>query len=357
MAKHAQMSPQSQLLLRSIEHFESGTWAFINPSDADIFNEIDNPNLVGLHQYHHQFTNCERAASQPQFFGASFDLPSINKSALDGVVIYMPKSKQQLTLLIDMASSLVKQNAVVLIVGENKAGIKSVPSMLEKIGSQVNKIDSAKHCGLYAVTISEPKQSFNIDDYGITRTYNINGVELVVFSLPGVFGHKQLDPGTDLLLQQLTPKALAKAKGHIYDFACGSGVIACYLAKTLKEHDIRVSMSDVSGLAIYSSEKTAALNKLEANIIACDGVAQLNEKFDIVVANPPFHESIRHDYSITEKFIKQAFSQSKPYASITVVANRFLPYPDIFDSVYKGFVELAASNKYKVFAATKFSNK
>lgn len=361
------LSYPSQLLLRSLEYFEQGHWAIVNPTDADIFGYLPNTNIVGLHQYHHHYVACTKYTKHAQLFGASFRLNELNnklaaseantaENGFDGIIIYMPKSKQQLAMLIDNAATLVQPGAVIMVVGENKSGIKSVAKLLEKVGQNVNKIDSAKHCGLYAVTVEKPKSQFSLHDYAIKRVYTINEQAIEVYSLPGVFGHKQLDPGTDLLLQQLTPQALTNSKGHVYDFACGSGVIGCYLAKLLAEHQCTVSMSDVSALAIYCSEQTAKLNKVNVNIVACDGLAKLNKKFDIIVSNPPFHEGIRNDYSITESFIKQAYSHSNQYANITIVANRFLPYPDILDKVYSGFTTVAASNKYRVYGAQKFAS-
>lgn len=347
------LSLPSQLLLRNSEHFNQGQWAFINPSEADVFNQLENANIVGLHQLFHQFSDCERFAQQAQFFDASFQLSDLDMSAFDGVVIYMPKSKQHLAMLIDNAAAIVKANGVVLVVGENKAGIKSVGKMLEKIGSQVNKIDSAKHCGLYAVTVIEPAPSFDIEVFKIIRSYNINEQEVQVYSLPGVFGHKQLDPGTAMLLEQFTTEKMSKVKGEFYDFACGTGVIAAYfgLAANKYKTNIKMTMSDISALAIYCSQKTMQLNQLEAAIMPCDGVVEVNKRFDVIVSNPPFHDGIKNDYQITEDFIKQSFRRSVPYASITIVANKFLPYPDILEEVYQGFSELASSNKFTVYEA------
>ena len=364
------LSNQSQLVLRNEDRFSQGHWAFINPTEAGVFNAIDNAQLIGLHQMHHHYSDCERFASQAQYFGAAFgdfnalqpqsanehntNASEIAKNSLDGVLIYMPKSKQQLTMLIDNASYLVKKDGIVLVVGENNGGIKSVPKLLETIGTQVNKLDNAKHCGLYAVTVSEPLENFNIHQYSSTQTYTINEQEIKVYSLAGVFGHKQLDPGTALLLEQLTPAALAKTKGHVYDFACGTGIIGCYLAKAITKNK-RITMSDVSALATFCSEQTAALNEVEVKVIACDGLAQQDTKYDAIVSNPPFHAGIKNDYTITETFIKQAFSHSHQYASITLVANRFLPYQDVLDAVYKGFTEIAATSQYRVYVAKKFA--
>ena len=347
------LSLPSQILLRNSEHFNQGQWAFINPTEAEVFNQLENKNIVGLHQFYNQFSDCERFAQQQQFFDASFNLSELDLSAFDGVVIYMPKSKQQLAMLIQNATALIKPNALVLVVGENKAGIKSVGKMLEKIGEHVNKIDSAKHCGLYAVSVAHPLPTFSLSDYAITRTYQVNGQDIQVYSLPGVFGHKQLDPATELLLNQFDTERMSKVKGEFYDFACGTGVIAAYFGLMANKYktNIKITMSDVSSLAIFCATQTIQLNQLNADIIPSDGVVDVNKRFDVIVSNPPFHDGIRNDYQITEDFITKSFSRSVPYATITIVANKFLPYPDILDTVYKGFTELAASNKFKVYQA------
>jgi 16S rRNA (guanine1207-N2)-methyltransferase len=352
------LSLPSQLLLRNAEHFEDGSWAFINPTESGVFEQIDNPKLIGLHQFYDAYTDCKKLESsrnQAQYFSASFSIADINGDLLDGIVIYLPKSKQQLSMLLDNAASLLKQDGVLLVVGENKSGIKSVSKMLEKYGNQVNKIDSAKHCGLYAVTVTEIQAAFDIDKLSIERTYCINDQDVKVVSLPGVFGHKQLDPATELLLNQYSKSDLSEMKGEFYDFACGTGIISAYfgLAANKYKNSIKISMSDVSALAIYCAKKTMQANDLSANIVAADGVIEHNKRFDIIVSNPPFHTGIHNDYSITESFIKRSFSCSVPYASISIVANKFLPYPNILDEVYGGFNEVCASNKYKVYRAIK----
>ena len=349
------ISPPSQLVLRNSDIFEQDNWAFINPSDADVFTQINNPKTVGLHQFHHHYSACVKQASQAQHFAAAFDSKALKLPAFDGVLIYMPKAKQQLDMLIQNAAALLKPKGMLMVVGENKAGIKSVAKLLEKVGETVNKIDSAKHCAIYAVSVEQPKASFELDDYATTRDYTINGITISLYTLPGVFGHKQLDPGTDLLLKQFPVDPVMAMKGEFYDFACGTGVIACYFAKVAHTYHkrLKVSMSDVSALAVYCSEKNVALNEVEATVHACDGFVDQYKRFDHIVSNPPFHDGIKNEYTITENFIKQAFSSSNPYANMTLVANRFLPYPDILDKVFKGFKEVAATTKYRVYSVTK----
>ncbi|MDT0596092.1 methyltransferase [Glaciecola petra] len=384
------LSSSSQVLLRNKEHFEQGKWAFINPTEAFIFEQINNDNIVGLHQMYNDYESCLQQTKNKQVFAASFSLADIDDtgtSRLDGVVIYLPKAKQQLVMLIENAAALVKDNGSILIIGENKAGVKSVSKLLEKFGQHVNKIDSAKHCGLYALTLEKPLPDFNVDKYSEIRSYNIHDTSIKVFSLPGVFGHKQLDPGTDLLLSELSPtwllkEAALKRSSHVYDFACGTGLIGVYVAKVMavyfaakfpkNSHTIetpddesenignvlKISMSDVSALAIYCSQKTAQLNNIDTSfatldIVPKDGMLKPIKSYNLIVSNPPFHAGIQNDYSITQNFIKASFSLCKPYAKMVLVANRFLPYPDALQQVYGKFQELNATPKYRVYQVEK----
>ncbi len=390
------LSLQSQLLLRSADYFEQGRWALFNPTESGIFKEIDNPDLVGFHQYANVFEECQRFADQKQIFGASLHpIPNNDPrysdcrishdyldGLFDGVIIYLPKSKQHLKMLIDNAACIVKPNGLVLVVGENKGGIKSVAKLLGDVGEPVNKLDSAKHCGLYAVEVKEPKLQFSLDDYSLTRKHTINDVTVSLYSLPGVFGHKQVDAGTQLLLNALDDELIVKSKANIYDFACGTGIIGCYIGLVKRKHGLNiintkksnetqcdkelvnfsekgqslrcpVILSDVFSLALHCAKKSADLNKLIMDIRANDGFVDTDGAFDLIVSNPPFHEGLKNNYQITNQFIKNSYLNSKKFGTLMIVANRFLPYPDIFSDNYGSFQETTKSPKYTVYKAVK----
>ncbi|MBF7074200.1 methyltransferase [Glaciecola sp. MH2013] len=352
------LSLPSQLILRNESLFEEGRWALVNPTDADVFNELRDYNITGLHQFHDVYKQAENTSKFQQVFSASFNLEQIkSKEAFDGAIIYLPKAKQQLEMLIANLAELVKDGGQLLIVGENKAGIKSVSKLLEKVGENANKIDGAKHCGLVCVEVSAAMvaktKAFDIKKYGVKRTYSVNGQELTVFSLPGVFGHKQFDPGTQLLLQQFEPRSdkLLNMKGQVLDFACGTGIIGTYLAKMNAK--IKITMSDVSALAVYCSEQTLKLNSVEGSVIASDGMKEVNLTFDHVISNPPFHTGVHTNYSITQQFIAQAHKQTRPRGSLNIVANKFLPYTEVLQATYFRAKTLVSTNKYNIYEAAK----
>jgi 16S rRNA (guanine1207-N2)-methyltransferase len=284
-------------------------------------------------------------------FAAAFTQEQVG-TAFDGVVIYMPKAKQHLDMLLANMAHLIQANGLLMVVGENKGGIKSVPKQLEKVGNLVNKLDSAKHCGLVACTIESPSKSFDIDTYSVVRTYQVNALELKVFSLPGVFGHKQFDPGTQLLLQQFSEaEDLRKMRGKLYDFACGTGIIGSYFKKANPK--LKITMSDISALAVYCSEQTLKLNDLEADVLASDGMQEIHQHFEHIVSNPPFHDGLKNEYGITQAFIKHAFDRANRGSRLTMVANRFLPYPEHIEKTFFKYSTLCQTNKFCVYQGLK----
>ncbi|MFC4701351.1 methyltransferase [Glaciecola siphonariae] len=344
------LSLPSQLLIRNKALFESGRWALVNPSDTAIFSELQG-DIIGLHQQFDSFKALHKIAPEKHVFSAAFDILQVTE-AFDGIVVYMPKAKQHLDMLLANMAHLIKPNGLLMVVGENKGGIKSVPKQLERIGVHVNKLDSAKHCGLIACTVESPLLSFDINSYGVERSYQVNHKTLKVFSLPGVFGHKQFDPGTQLLLQQFAdPENLRKMRGKLYDFACGTGIIGSYFK--MANTKLKVTMSDISALAIYCSKQTLLLNELEAEVIASDGMQELHSHFEHIVSNPPFHDGLKNEYGITQSFIKDAYAKSNRGSRLTIVANRFLPYPEHIEKTFFKFTTLCKTNKFCVYEGLK----
>jgi 16S rRNA (guanine1207-N2)-methyltransferase len=344
------LSSPSQLLLRSEALFDEGRWALVNPTDTAIFDHLPNT-VMGLHQQFDTYKSMQAKSPKQHVFAAQFTLEQVIEP-LDGIVIYMPKAKQHLDMLLANMAHIIKANGLLMVVGENKSGIKSVAKQFEAVGTCINKIDSAKHCALVACTVATPAEGFDIDKYGIERTYQVNAYELKVYSLPGVFGHKQFDPGTQLLLQQFSDaEELRKMRGKLYDFACGTGIVGSYFKMAVPK--LKVSMSDISALATYCSERTLTLNALEADVIASDGMQEVHQHFEHIVSNPPFHDGLKNEYGITQTFIKNAHAKANRGSRLTLVANRFLPYPEHIEKTFFKFTTLCKTNKFCVYQGLK----
>lgn len=79
---------------------------------------------------------------------------------------------------------------------------------------------------------------------------------------------------------------------HIVDVGCGSGAIGISIAKYAG--NAYVTLIDISHDALKISKQNAAKNGVESRVkVVCGDLLStlLNEKFDIVVSNPPYIES------------------------------------------------------------------
>ncbi|MDP2715240.1 class I SAM-dependent methyltransferase [Rheinheimera sp.] len=264
-------------------------------------------------------------------------------ATFDTVVLFYPKSKEQLTFTLAQLKPALSATTAVFVTGDNKGGIKSLSSHAQKLGLNANKLDNAKHCLWFALhgdfqQLPQAKAaSFSID---------AAGEKLTLHSLPGVFNHGKLDVGTALLLDNL-PEV---HQGKVLDFACGCGVIGAMLKR--KHPAIELFSSDISSLAVKATELTLAANNLTGAVVAADGLPATPKQFDCIVSNPPFHTGIKTDYSIVDAFISQSAARLSSNGSLTIVANSHLSYLELLQQAFKKVTVKAKANGFVVYRAT-----
>lgn len=338
------LSSQSELLLRNLDLFERGQWMLVNATDTQIFTELKEYDICGFHQYFDVF-QAASAHCEKQTFGAA--IPSGSSTTIyDGIVIYLPKSKAHLDMLLANVRDVVDANGTIVVVGANDGGIKSIGKRMKQQFGQAQKRDSARHCAIWCSPNKSSPAPFRLDDYIKVNTYSVNQINWQIASLPGVFSHGALDPGTQLLLESLPQKL----KPDILDFACGAGVIGCYLGK--RQPDITLNFSDINALALYACQRSCELNGLAADIRPSNGLAEWSlQRFQLIITNPPFHSGIATDYEVSEKFIAEAGQHLRKKGDLYLVANRFLAYPELLDKHLNRAADLSRSNKYSVYHA------
>lgn len=243
----------------------------------------------------------------------------------DLVVIHFPKSKQELRYTLAMLAECTTQASRILIVGENKSGIKSVDKLIKEQTSFCDKIDAARHCLLFETQLTNHHLSFDIEEWFHYYSVSVNQLTFKVAALPGVFSQAKLDIGTQVLLNNI-PNSIS---GKVLDFGCGAGVIATFIG--LKFNNTELTLADVSALAIASSEKTLAINNLTGDVIATNSLSNITEKYQHVISNPPFHQGIKTHYVATETFLAGIKKHLIKQGTLTIVANSFLKYQPIIE--------------------------
>lgn len=330
----------SQLVIRNITDLQGKVLVVEPPADQLAMQLSHTAPQLKLSCYTTDKATADLWQQVPCYFSAE---PQFHDT-FDTVVLFYPKSKEQLAYTLMLLKPALHKDSQVFVAGDNKGGIKSLSNHAEKLGLKANKLDNAKHClwfslhGDFTALSGTNKLSFNI---------SINNIALTLHSVPGVFNHGKLDTGTELLLNNLQHVT----SGQVLDFACGCGVIGAYLKK--QSPAISLTCSDISALATYATEQTLAANKLTATVIAANGIPTNGGQYDHIVSNPPFHTGIKTDYSITEQFIRQGVTSLKSGGTLTLVANNHLAYQELLVQAFGKTEILAKAQGFIVYKVVK----
>ncbi|MFI0471602.1 methyltransferase [Halomonas sp. HMF6819] len=260
---------------------------------------------------------------------------------LDGqVVLFWPKAHQLGLWWLDWLCQVLPEGTAVDIVGEHQGGIKRVPKWLDERGLTWDKLDNARRCSLYSTRtkmLNDPDAAWTTFAAG----------ELTLASHPGVFGHGKVDEGTTLLLEALDARGF-KTPLRVLDMGCGDGIITAWLAK----RGCEVTAVDVSAFAVQATDRTLAANTLSAGVLESDVYSAIGgERFDLIVSNPPFHQERDISYGPSARLIEKAREHLNPRGELVLVANGFLPYPELLKRAMGEFETLADNRRFRVYRA------
>lgn len=334
-----------QIIEKNLQHRDpciSGLW--INPDKNDNWQaagELCSQLKISSQDYAN-YRFLQQAGADIEF--SAFPTP-IN-GAYQWVILNLPRQKALLHMILDMATSLLSDDGVLWLAGENKAGIKSADKLLKKYFGQIRKLDNARHCSLYEASNLLEKAPLSISNYQQQWHLNCQNSQLIVSSYPGVFAHGRLDGGSELLLQALDELPL---HGEVLDFGCGAGVIGACIASN--HPNTNVTLLDSNALALKATRETLLINHLSATVLASDGLSEVQGTYDFIISNPPIHTGVKTDNFLSQGLLTRVNEHINPGGMLLLVANRHLPYEKWLSERFSRCQELSANAQFKVIAA------
>ncbi|EAZ9557820.1 16S rRNA (guanine(1207)-N(2))-methyltransferase RsmC [Salmonella enterica] len=328
-------TPASEVLLRHSDDFEQSRILFAGDLQDDLPARFEcAASRAHTQQFHHWQALSRQMGDNVRFILVA---QASDVADCDTLIYYWPKNKPEAQFQLMNILSLMPVGVDVFVVGENRSGVRSAEPMLADY-AQLNKVDSARRCGLYHGRLEKQPQ-FSLESWW--AEYNIDG--LTIKTLPGVFSRDGLDVGSQLLLSTLTPHT----KGKVLDVGCGAGVLSAALASHSPK--VRLTLCDVSAPAVEASRATLAANGLEGEVFASNVFSEVKGRFDMIISNPPFHDGMQTSLDAAQTLIRGAVRHLNSGGELRIVANAFLPYPKILDETF-GFHEvIAQTGRFKVY--------
>ncbi|EME2118757.1 16S rRNA (guanine(1207)-N(2))-methyltransferase RsmC [Cronobacter sakazakii] len=330
-------SPASEVLLRHSDDFTESRVLFAGDMQDDLPARFDTAQSRAHTQQFHHWQVLSKPMGDNARYGLVADAEIVADS--DTLIYYWPKNKPEAQFQLMNLLSLLPVGTDVFVVGENRSGVRSAEAMLEAY-CPLNKVDSARRCGLYHGRL-EKQPEFNAD--GWWGEYQVD--DLTIKTLPGVFSRDGLDVGSDLLLSTLSPHT----KGKVLDVGCGAGVLAAVLASHSPK--VRLTLCDVSVPAVEASRATLAANGFEGEVVASNVFSEIKGRFDMIISNPPFHDGMETSFEAAQTLIRSAVRHLNIGGELRIVANAFLPYPNVLDETFGNHEVLAQTGRFKVYRA------
>lgn len=331
------LTPASEVLLRHSDDFTECRVLFAGDLQDTLPAQLETAaSRAHTQQYHHW-----QALSGLMGDNAQFGLVATPEAVADSdtLIYYWPKNKPEAHFQLMNILSLMPVGSNLFVVGENRSGVRSIEQMLADI-CPVNKIDSARRCGLYHGRLEQQPVFDAESGWG---EYQADG--LIVKTLPGVFSRDGLDAGSRLLLSTLSPHQ----KGKVLDVGCGAGILSVALATHSPK--VRLTLCDVSAAAVEASRATLAANGIEGEVFASNVYSNVNGRFDMILSNPPFHDGLQTSLDAASQLIRGAARHLNIGGELRIVANAFLPYAAILDETFGQHEVLAQTGRFKVYRA------
>lgn len=264
----------------------------------------------------------------------------------DAGVLRLSKDKGAFEMALHATRSVLLPNAPLWVYGANDEGIKSATKIMQRVLTDVQTIDTRKHCRVVVGTTpdgtADVKGTLDAWSTSAELQHPEGSVTHTVF--PGIFAKGSLDAATELLLKTMD----APQPGHrILDYACGAGVIGGWMAR--KEPSVAITQVDADAIAAVAAQRN--LPNARTVVGASISVLEPDETFDIIASNPPIHIGKSRDYGVLRHFIVASKARLNPRGTMWLVVQRQADIAALLGRTFRSSGIAAEDSRFRVWKA------
>lgn len=269
------------------------------------------------------------------------------------VLMRLPRSFDRLDELAGLVARHAASEVVVVAGGRVK---HMTLAMNEVLGAWFERVDvSHARQKSRVLTARGPRPHRQPPATGWPRGERHDDLDVTVVAHGGVFAGTGVDIGTRFLLEHLGD-AVPDAASAV-DLACGSGVVAAWLARTRPA--LRITATDRSAAAAASARETAEVNAVADRITVtrADGLELLPDASErLVVLNPPFHSDAALHTGIAAHLFEDAARVLAPEGELWCVWNSHLHYRQLLERAVGPTRQVARNPKFTITASSRRSS-
>jgi 16S rRNA (guanine1207-N2)-methyltransferase len=287
---------------------------------------------------------------------AEINLQAELENNIDAAIIELPKGRQLAQRWLALAFIGLKTGGVLYLTGANRQGINPLVKDAEMLFGEPIVLGYKKGNRLVRFQKNRPElpvggwwQTPGIaPDTWYTFAIQTLFETIEIYSLPGIFSSDRLDQGTQLLLESLPNLQNMNA----LDLGCGYGALGLVAARS---GAASVDLVDANLLAVAAAQMNIKNLKLtNVRAFASDVLSAVPEnKYDLILSNPPFHTGRDVDYQVARAFIEQSFRALETGGQLYIVANRFIRYEKIMGMYFQHVEEVIQSPRFHVLCGMK----
>lgn len=287
-------------------------------------------------------------------FYNDFDFTEVEASTqltdapIDQIFYRVSKEKAITHHVINSAFKLLPSGGKLWLSGYKNEGIKTYLSKAETLFGEMSTAYNGGKTSRIAALIKTSTTSELLDDkhYEALRpVFELAGRPC--FSKPGLFGWDKVDQGSAFLIEHLEDFLAGKTTDSlsVLDLGCGYG----YLSIMASTHGFKSYVAtDSNAAALLACSKNLEHLAANARVIPDDCGQSLDESFDIILCNPPFHRGFETEPALTQLFLAQTKRLLKAQGRALFVVNQFIPLEALAAPSFKSIKVVAKNKSFKL---------